>query len=124
MVGLPAISNSLQEIAVEGIKEDKRESQSYGTWFLLLILLASKGWNMSIEGEARTLPTIGKEFKKARRELGVTKQEIEQNFITTDILQIARFFSQIKEQKYPFDRRVIHVLEHTAEGNLRVYSEK
>jgi hypothetical protein len=123
MVGLPAISNCLQQIAAHGIKEEIRESKCYGEWFHLLIFLAWQGWNISVEGEAKILPNLAKEFKEWRRELGIKSKEIEENFLTTDIIYIARLFSKIKNEKYPFDRRFIHAIESTPEGNLRVYSE-
>ncbi len=122
MVGLPAISNSLQEIATFGIKEHVRETRRYGDWFHLLLFLASQGWNISIEGEGEILPTIPKEFNKRRKELGIKKKEIEANFITTDLIEITRRFAEIKDKEYPFDRRFIHAIELTREGNLRVYS--
>jgi hypothetical protein len=123
MVGLPAISNSLQKIAIYGIKEEKRESKIYGEWFHLLIFLAWQGWNISIEGETKILPNLKKEFKRGRRELGIKQKEIELNFITTDIIEIARLFAKIKVEKYPFDRRFIQAIESTPEGYLKVYSE-
>ena len=122
MVGLPAISNSLQEIAAFGIKEHVRETRRYGDWFHLLLFLASQSWNISIEGEDGILPTIPKEFNERRKELGIKKKDIETNFITTDLVEITRRFVEIKEKEYPFDRRFIHAIEFTPEGNLRVYS--
>ena len=122
MVGLPAISNSLQEIAAFGIKEHVRETRRYGDWFHLLLFLASQSWNISIEGEDAILPTIPNEFNERRKELGIKKKDIETNFITTDLVEITRRFVEIKEKEYPFDRRFIHAIEFTPEGNLRVYS--
>ena len=123
MVGLPAISNSLQEIAVYGVKEEKRELGSYGEWFHLLIFLAWQGWNISLEGEDKILPNLTKEFMRGRKRFGIKIKEIEENFISTDVIEVARLFSKIKEKKYPFDRRFIHAIESTPEGSLRVYSE-
>ena len=123
MVGLPAISHCLQEIATCGIKEEKRNSEYHGEWFHLLIFLAWQGWNISVEGEEKILPNLAKEFKKGRKNLKINNKEIEENFISTDIVQIARLFSKIKDEKYPFDQRFIHAIESTPEGNLRVYSQ-
>lgn len=122
MVGLPSISNSLQEIAAFGIKEHVRETRRFGDWFHLLLFLASQGWNISIEGEDEILPTIPKAFNLKRKKLGIKKKEIETNFITVDIIEITRRFVEIKKKEYPFDRRYIHAIEFTPEGNLRVYS--
>jgi hypothetical protein len=88
----------------------------------LLIFLAWQGWNISIEGEEKILPNLAKEFKRAQKKLGIKNKEIEQDFISTDIFKIVRLFSKIKDEKYPFDRRFIHAIEATPEGNLRVYS--
>lgn len=123
MVGLPPISHCLQEIAACGIKEEKRNSKYHGGWFHLLIFLAWQGWNISVEGEEKILPNLIKEFKKGRKDLGIKPKEIEENFISADVVEIARLFSKIKDEKYPFDRRFIHAIESTPEGNLRVYSE-
>jgi len=123
MENLPAISHCLQEIAVCGIKVDKRNSEYHGEWFHLLLFLAWQGWNISIEGEERILPEFAGEFEKGRIMLGVRRKDIEENFITTEIVEIARLFSKVKEEKYPFDRRFIHAIESTPEGSLRVYSE-
>ncbi len=122
MVGLPAISHCLQEIATFGIKEEKRGSKYHGEWFHLLIFLAWQGWNISIEGEEKIVLNLAKEFKRGQKELGIKNKEIEQNFISTDIFEIARLFSKVKDEKYPFDRRFIHAIESTPEGKLRVYS--
>jgi hypothetical protein len=122
MISLPALSHCLQEIAIFGIKEEKRDSRHYGESFHLLIFLAWQGWNISIEGEEKILPHLAKEFKKARKELRIKNKDIEDNFISKDIFEIVRLFSKIKEEKYPFDRRFIHAIEATPEGNLRVYS--
>jgi hypothetical protein len=122
MVGLPAISHCLQEIAVFGIKEEERNSEYHGAWFHLLIFLAWQGWNISIEGEEKILPNLAKEFNRGRKELGIKNKEIERNFISKDIFEVVRLFSKIKDEKYPFDRRFIHAIESTPEGNLRVYS--
>ena len=123
MVGLPAISHCLQQIAVYGIKEEKRNAQYHGDWFHLLIFLAWQGWNISVEGEDKILRQLAKEFKKGRKKLRISNQQIEENFISTDIVEIARLFSKIKDEKYPFDQRFIHAIEYTPEGNLRVYSQ-
>ena len=122
MVGLPAISHCLQEIAVFGIEEEERNSEYHGSWFHLLIFLAWQGWNISIEGEEKILPNLAKEFNRGRKELGIKNKEIERNFISKDIFEVVRLFSKIKDEKYPFDRRFIHAIESTPEGNLRVYS--
>ena len=122
MVGLPAISNSLQLIAAFGIKEHVRETRRYGDWFHLLLFLASQGWNISITGEEEILSNIPKEFIKKRKKLGIKKKEIEANFITSDLIEITRRFAEIKEKEYPFDQRFIHAMEFTPQGNLRVYS--
>ena len=124
MVRLIPISQCLQEIAVYGIKEEKRESKYYGEWFHLLIFLAWQGWNISIEGEETILPNLLKEFKKGQKQLGIKNKAIEENFITKDVVEIARKFSEIKKEKYPFDTRFIHAIESTPEGTLRVYSEE
>ena len=88
----------------------------------MLIFLAWQGWNISIEGEEKILPNLAKEFNRGRKELGIKNKEIERNFISKDIFEVVRLFSKIKDEKYPFDRRFIHAIESTPEGNLRVYS--
>lgn len=57
-----------------------------------------------------------------RKDLGIKKKAIDANFITNDPIEMTRRFAEIKAKEYPFDRRLIHAIELTPEGNLRVYS--
>jgi len=117
-----AISAKIQNLAVYGIKEEKRLPPRYGDWFHLLLFLAWHGWNVSVQGDEGFPPNFDEGVSEIKANLDISDQDIDEHFISSDLRKIALRIAKAKEEEYPDDLRIIRGLEFTEQGSLRVYS--
>ena len=122
MQNRPALSAILQEIALQGIKEEKRVPPRFGDWFHLQLFFAWHAWNVAVKGKSALPRALMKDVRKIKTNLGITEHDVEAYFISSDPHQIIELMAAYKKEMYPFDRREIVGLESTPQGNLRVYS--
>jgi hypothetical protein len=118
-----AVSAKIQDIALYGIKKEKLVPAKYGDWFHLLLYLAWHGWNVSIQGEEDGLsPRFEEEVAEIKAQLKISRREIEENFVSSDLRKVVSIMAEVKAERYPNDRRIILALEFTEQGTLKAYT--
>lgn len=118
-----AISAKIQDLALYGIKKEKLVPPRYGDWFHLLLYLAWHGWNVSIKGEKEGFPSdfeLG--VAKIKMNLDISRRDIEDNLISSDLREIVLHLAETKKERYPNDDRYIVGLEFTEKGTLRAFT--
>lgn len=118
-----AVSYKIQELALCGIKSEKRYPRQYASWFHLLLYLAWQGWNLSLLGGNNIVPLqMNNDIAGIKKNHGIRDRDIAKHFISTDITKVLHVMAKEKSKRYPNDLRFIQALEFTPQGTLRAYT--
>lgn len=122
MITRQPLSTLLQDIAELGLRREEADSSGVGACFELLLFLAWQAWNESISGPAARAPNWRKAATEICTRLGITPADRARLLVSTDFETLIGRMVAKKQAHFSGDDRLIHAVEKTPSGHLRVHA--